>query len=228
MLQEEVEDAPAKVYGIGELRNAGKSASADSVCPDAEDIATIIFTSGTTGKSKGVMLTQNNLASNVEAVKITAEPGTAVLSVLPIHHAFCLVMDWLKGFSLGATLCINDSLLHMVRNMSIFKPEIMLMVPMMIETIYKRLAAADPSIPKAVLAEKVFGGKLRIIFTGGAHLDPYYIDRFAEYGVEVLEGYGMSECSLLSATIHRKIIKRVLLENHLKMQKSDSKTVRFW
>ena len=195
MLQEEVEDAPAKVYGIGELRNAGKSASADSVCPAAEDIATIIFTSGTTGKSKGVMLTQNNLASNVEAVKITAEPGTAVLSVLPIHHAFCLVMDWLKGFSLGATLCINDSLLHMVRNMSIFKPDIMLMVPMMIETIYKRLAAADPSIPKAVLAEKVFGGKLRIIFTGGAHLDPYYIDRFAEYGVEVLEGYGMSECS---------------------------------
>lgn len=208
MLQEEVEDAPAKVYGIGELRNAGKSASSDSVCPDAEDIATIIFTSGTTGKSKGVMLTQNNLASNVEAVKITAEPGTAVLSVLPIHHAFCLVMDWLKGFSLGATLCINDSLLHMVRNMSIFKPEIMLMVPMMIETIYKRLAAADPSIPKAVLAEKVFGGKLRIIFTGGAHLDPYYIDRFAEYGVEVLEGYGMSECS--------PVISNNTPENHKK------------
>ena len=208
MLQEEVEDAPAKVYGIGELRNAGKSASADSVCPDAEDIATIIFTSGTTGKSKGVMLTQNNLASNVEAVKITAEPGTAVLSVLPIHHAFCLVMDWLKGFSLGATLCINDSLLHMVRNMSIFKPEIMLMVPMMIETIYKRLAAADPSIPKTVLAEKVFGGKLRIIFTGGAHLDPYYIDRFAEYGVEVLEGYGMSECS--------PVISNNTLENNKK------------
>ena len=208
MLQEEVEDAPAKVYGIGELRNAGKSASADSVCPDAEDIATIIFTSGTTGKSKGVMLTQNNLASNVEAVKITAEAGTAVLSVLPIHHAFCLVMDWLKGFSLGATLCINDSLLHMVRNMSIFKPDIMLMVPMMIETIYKRLAAADPSIPKAVLAEKVFGGKLRIIFTGGAHLDPYYIDRFAEYGVEVLEGYGMSECS--------PVISNNTLENNKK------------
>ena len=92
-------------------------------------------------------------------------------------------------------ICINDSLLHMVRNMSIFKPDIMLMVPMMIETIYKRLAAADPQIPKAVLAEKVFGGKLQTIFTGGAHLDPYYIDRFAEYGVQILEGYGMSECS---------------------------------
>ena len=183
------------MYSINELRDMGMSAAEDASCPDAEAIATIIFTSGTTGKSKGVMLTQNNLASNVEAVKISAEPGTAMLSVLPIHHAFCLVMDWLKGFSQGATICINDSLLHMVRNMSIFKPDIMLMVPMMIETIYKRLAAADPEIPKAVLAEKVFGGKLQTIFTGGAHLDPYYIDRFAEYGVQILEGYGMSECS---------------------------------
>ena len=195
MLQEEVEDLPSGVYSINELRDMGKSAAEDASCPDAEAIATIIFTSGTTGKSKGVMLTQNNVASNVEAVKISAEPGTAMLSVLPIHHAFCLVMDWLKGFSQGATICINDSLLHMVRNMSIFKPDIMLMVPMMIETIYKRLAAADPEIPKAVLAEKVFGGKLQTIFTGGAHLDPYYIDRFAEYGVQILEGYGMSECS---------------------------------
>ena len=195
MLQEEVEDVTEKVYSISELRNAGNNASADAVCPDKEDIATIIFTSGTTGKSKGVMLTQNNLASNVEAVKISAEPGTVMLSVLPIHHAFCLVMDWLKGFSQGATICINDSLLHMVKNMSIFEPDIMLMVPMMIETIYKRLAASDPSIPKKVLAEKVFGKKLRTIFTGGAHLDPYYIDCFAQYGIQILEGYGMSECS---------------------------------
>ncbi len=58
-----------KVYSINELRNIGNNASKDAACPDAEDIATIIFTSGTTGKSKGVMLTQKNLASNVEAVK---------------------------------------------------------------------------------------------------------------------------------------------------------------
>lgn len=196
MLQEdETEASDEKVVSLAELKEAGKNSNTDAERPDAEDVATIIFTSGTTGKSKGVMLTQNNLATNVISVNYTSDPGTVMLSVLPIHHAFCLVMDWLKGFSLGATVCINDSLLHMVKNMGVFKPEVMLMVPMMIETIYKRLAAADPSIPKQALAANVFGGKLRIIFSGGAHLDPFYIEKFAEYGVGIYEGYGMSECS---------------------------------
>ncbi len=196
MLQEEaVEGENEKAASLADLKAAAQKADTDAQRPEAEDVATIIFTSGTTGKSKGVMLTQNNLATNVASVEFTAKPGSVVLSVLPIHHAFCLVMDWLKGFSLGLTLAINDSLLHMVRNMSIFRPSIMLMVPMMIETIYKRLASADPAIPKKMLGAKVFGENLRIIFTGGAHLDPYYIEQFAEYGVDVLEGYGMSECS---------------------------------
>lgn len=195
-LQEEEEEyAEERVSTLVDLKKKADGTDEDVPSPSPDDIATIIYTSGTTGKSKGVMLTQNNLATNVESVDFYAEPGTVLLSVLPIHHAYCLVMDWLKGFSLGSTVCINDSLLHMVKNMGVFKPEVMLMVPMMIETIYKRLAAADPAIPKKVLADNVFGGNLRIIFTGGAHLDPYYIDKFAEYGVDVLEGYGMSECS---------------------------------
>lgn len=196
LLQEKEPDASSeRVASLVEIRNASvdKAIAFDRPAPD--DVATIIFTSGTTGKSKGVMLTQNNLAANVKSVDYSVEPGTVMLSVLPIHHAFCLVMDWLKGFSLGATVCINDSLLHMVKNMSVFKPAVMLMVPLMLETIYKRLTAASPIIPKRILAAKVFGGNLDIIFTGGAHLDPYYIEKFAEYGVDVLEGYGMSECS---------------------------------
>lgn len=195
LLQEDKTEAGSeKVSAYSELKEASKG-SDDADRPSPEDIATIIFTSGTTGKSKGVMLTQNNLASNVNSVDYTTEPGSVVLSVLPIHHAYCLVMDWLKGFSLGATICINDSLLHMVKNMSVFKPDVMLMVPLMLETIYKRLSAADPAIPKKLLGDNVFGPNLKIIFTGGAHLDTFYIEKFAEYGVEVYEGYGMSECS---------------------------------
>ncbi|MDO5538630.1 MAG: AMP-binding protein [Eubacteriales bacterium] len=193
--EEETEVSDDRVATLAEIKSASKHSDTDADRPDSEDVATIIFTSGTTGKSKGVMLTQNNLAANVNAVNYWTKPGSVLLSVLPIHHAFCLVMDWLKGFSLGTTVCINDSLLHMVKNMSVFQPEVMLMVPLMVETVYKRLASADTSIPKKVLANAVFGGNLRIIFTGGAHLDPYYIEKFAEYGVDVYEGYGMSECS---------------------------------
>lgn len=195
---DKTENASSKdveIQSVYSLLKKGEISVDDFVAPEADAVATIIYTSGTTGKSKGVMLTQNNLATNVENVKYTAEPGTTLLSVLPIHHAFCLVMDWLKGFSLGTTICINDSLLHMVKNMSVFKPYVMLMVPLMVETIYKRLAAVDENIPKPMVAANVFGGNLKIIFTGGAHLDPFYIEKFAQYGVDVLEGYGMSECS---------------------------------
>ena len=179
---------------VADLKAKGEGTS-DPAGRAPEEIATLIYTSGTTGKSKGVMLTQSNLALNVSSVPYTVDPGCVLMSVLPVHHAFCLVMDWLKGFSLGSVICINDSFMHMIRNMGIYKPQVMLMVPLMIETIYKRLAAVDSAVPKLAVAGQVFGGNLKIIFTGGAHLDPFYVDRFAEYGVQVLEGYGMSECS---------------------------------
>ncbi len=200
-----------KIYILGE-RKFNITIPVEIKSPQPTDIATIIYTSGTTGKSKGVMLTQENMAENVNAVEYEATPGCQVMSVLPIHHAYCLVMDWLKTMSLGCTISINDSFMHMVRNMGIFKPEVMLMVPLMIETIYKKVRVAEETalldkfgttdvsemVKDAVrksLHEKVFGGKLRTIFTGGAHLEPYYIDKFAEYGVGIYEGYGMSECS---------------------------------
>lgn len=196
---EEVSDeSSAVIYTLSDLEEEGRtipdSDDADPI-PSPDDITTIIYTSGTTGKSKGVLLTQTNLSQNVLSVTIDTIAGDVVLSVLPIHHAFCLVCDWLQGFRNGATVAINDSLLHMIRNMGIFKPDIMLMVPMMVETIYKRLSMLDPSVPKETAAEQVFGGKLKYIFTGGAHLEPFYIDQFEQYGIEVLEGYGMSECS---------------------------------
>ncbi len=188
------QDSAADRENIYHLMSLGTTIESTPVPSDA-DLATIIFTSGTTGKSKGVMLSHQNLYDNVLNVKYEAEPGSVLLSVLPIHHAFCLVMDWLKGFSLGACLCINDSFMHMIRNMSIFKPAVMLMVPLMIETIYKKIAAS-----KDTVTSDIFGGNLKIIFTGGAHLDPFYIDEFKKYGIDVFEGYGMSECSPVIST----------------------------
>lgn len=176
---------------------AGESGAAlpPDMRPLPEDVSTILFTSGTTGKPKGVMLTQCNLYDDVANVVVSFAPGTTMLSVLPIHHAYCLVMDWLKGFSAGAVIYINDSLLHLVRNIGIVKPQIILMVPLMIETIGKRLAAIDSPLPKREIAKQLLGENLQYIFSGGAHLDPSYIDMFERYGIQVCEGYGMSECS---------------------------------
>ena len=193
-----IEDAPEtqdeRVGCLESLRELGKTSEQDAL-PSPEDTAMIIFTSGTTGKSKGVILTQKNLAENVQALTFKSGTGVPLLNVLPVHHAFCLVMDWLRGFANGAVICVNDSFKHMIRNMRIFQPVSMLMVPLMIETLCKRLENADPNLPKEEVAKQVFGGRLRYIFAGGAHLETFYINKLAEYGITVLEGYGMSECS---------------------------------
>lgn len=107
--------------------------------PEPDDLCTIMFTSGTTGKSKGVMLTQRNLAENATCLDMKFPPRTVLLSVLPIHHAYCLSMDILKALSVGSIICINDSLLRVAKNIKLFKPNMILMVPLMIETMAKKL-----------------------------------------------------------------------------------------
>ncbi|MGI6117285.1 MAG: AMP-binding protein [Bilifractor sp.] len=163
--------------------------------PEEEGIAVLLYTSGTTGKSKGVLLSQKNLSENCRYTKVHCHPGLVLLSVLPVHHAFCLVLDYLKALSLGATVVINDSLLHLLKNMKRFSPEIMLMVPLMLETIGKKLSSVDPALPAEAVKAEVFGPNLRVIYSGGAHLNPAYVTLFKRFGVDVLEGYGMSECS---------------------------------
>ena len=162
--------------------------------PVPEDLATIMFTSGTTGKSKGVMLTHRNLAENATALDMGFEPGIVLLSVLPIHHAYCLSMDILKGTSIGAVICINDSLLRVLKNIKLFEPNIILMVPLMIETFAKKLEETD-WIPAPLVKAKVFGKQFHTICSGGAYLNPDYLKRFEKYGITILQGYGMTECA---------------------------------
>ncbi|MCM1173849.1 MAG: AMP-binding protein [Blautia sp.] len=167
--------------------------------PKPEDLATIMFTSGTTGKSKGVMLTHRNLAENATALDMGYAPGTVVMSVLPIHHAYCLSMDILKGTSIGAIICINDSLLRVAKNIRLFEPNMILMVPLMVETLAKKLEEAS-LIPAPLVKAKVFGKQFHTICSGGAYLNPAYIELFKKYGITILQGYGMTECSPVIST----------------------------
>lgn len=167
--------------------------------PVPEELATIMFTSGTTGKSKGVMLTHRNLAENATCLDMKIEHGTVIMSVLPIHHAYCLSMDILKGLSLGSVICINDSLMRVAKNIKLFEPNMILMVPLMIETLAKKLEEAA-WLPAPIVKNKVFGKQFHTICSGGAYLNPAYIDIFKKYGITILQGYGMTECAPVIST----------------------------
>ncbi len=162
---------------------------------DPDQLCTILFTSGTTGKSKGVMLSHRNLTDNAVCLDMKIPAGTVTMTLLPINHVYCLTMDIIKGIFIGVTSCINDSIMHVQKNLKLFKPDMVLLVPLVIESIYARLKAAGGMMPKKLVAKAAFGGNLKTICSGGAYLDPEYVDRFAEYGITILQGYGMTECS---------------------------------
>lgn len=174
---------------------------------EPQQLATIMFTSGTTGKSKGVMLTHQNLAENATCLDMKFNEHSVLLSVLPIHHAYCLSMDILKGFDCGSTICINDSLMRMAKNIKLFEPNIILMVPLMIETMAKKLEAAE-GLPPQIVKKEVFGEQFQYICSGGAYLPPAMLDLFKKYDIDILQGYGMTECApVISTTVYWDIRK---------------------
>ena len=163
---------------------------------DEEDLAAILFTSGTTGISKGVMLSHANLIDNATVEMEDDYHGKKLLSVLPIHHVYCLTCDILCSMYVGVTVCINDSLMHIVRNLNVFKPHYATFVPMIAATILNKMQlAAEKNPDKIAIGKQVFGENFDIIYSGGAYLSPDIISGYKEFGIEIAQGYGMTECS---------------------------------
>lgn len=194
----------AKEQSMWEL--VGAQSAGFAYTPQPDQLATIMFTSGTTGKSKGVMLTHRNLAENATCLDMGLESGIVILSVLPIHHAYCLSMDILKGLSVGSVICINDSLLRVAKNIKLFEPNMILMVPLMIETLAKKLEEAA-WIPAPLVKAKVFGKQFHTVCSGGAYLNPAYLEMFKKYGITIWQGYGMTECSPVISTNYGDFMK---------------------
>lgn len=202
-MQKEASDENCLSFGVLMAEREGCC----NLIPEPDKLCTIMFTSGTTGKSKGVMLTQRNLAENATCLDMKIPARTVILSVLPIHHAYCLSMDILKGISLGSIICINDSLLRVAKNIKLFKPNMILMVPLMIETMAKKLEDAE-GLPPQIVKNEVFGEQFHTICSGGAYLNPAYIDLFEKYGITILQGYGMTECAPVISTSRSWNIKK--------------------
>lgn len=188
---------------------------------DENSLAELIFTSGTTGTGKGVMLSHQNITSNVQGIKqfgINEQSPAIVMSVLPIHHTFELTANNLAILYTGESICINDSLENIIRNMQLFKPTLMLVVPMMADLFAKKIKDAlnDPVQRKKFEAgsdickglkkvginaehqifapiHKKFGGRLKRLLVGGAPLRDDTAELLQMIGLEVYQGYGMTE-----------------------------------
>ncbi|MCL2054520.1 MAG: AMP-binding protein [Oscillospiraceae bacterium] len=187
------------------LLESGDKAFTD-ICVDNEKMSAILFTSGTTGFSKGVMLTHKNIVSNIVAATSFEKYGDneIALSVLPYHHVFECTVGLMASLYFGATICINDSLKYLAKNILLFKPTLMFLVPAIINAVYKRLADAEAQYGRALKPEEVqalaFGGRLVKIFSGSAPLNVELIKKFKDYGIQLLQGYGLTETSPVVST----------------------------
>lgn len=163
---------------------------------DPEKCAAIIFTSGTTGKRKGVMLSTRNLISNINYKELEFGEDDVVLSVLPMHHIFCYSGDFLKTIKDGVAVCLNGDLSQIGRNLQRFEPTIIRAVPMICSTLLRKVQAYErrnPDLTPRQAAEAVFGRRFKWLISAGAYLSPKLVSDYAKYGIMLRQGYGMTE-----------------------------------
>ena len=204
-------------------RSTGREFEPDD---DRERVAELLFTSGTTGSSKCVMLCQRNIFAAMCAAceSVDFRSDDVLVSVLPLHHTYELTCTWLAGLNFGLTICINDSLRNVLKSFREYRPTGLVLVPLFITTMYKKIlteakksgkdkilqgaikAAHAMSLMGVDMSDKLFGdvreafgGRLEKIICGGAALNPELIEIFETFGISIYEGYGITECSPLVA-----------------------------
>ena len=206
-------------------------ASYDALHSDEYDVKYLVYTSGTTGIAKGVMLTEHNLVSCVYYGLHVSQIYDKGLSVLPYHHTYESVTDILVSLHYHSTLCLNSSLRRIVKDLQRYKPSYVYIVPALAEYMYSsimkniRQQGKERSFSKAVkLSRKlrkvgidlrpmifrslrnVFGGRLIKIVCGGAPIRPEIGEFFNDIGIYLVGGYGITECSPLVSVNHERTI----------------------
>ncbi len=173
-----------------------------------DDLATIMYTSGTTGNPKGVMLTHGNLLSNVNAMleRSGQQPGDVVLSWLPYTHIYARTVDHYSTLASGVLLCVAESAETLVQDLADVQPTHMASVPRFYEKVLTSVgqafqpdAASQAGKPDLqVTAQRLrdlFGPRVNWLSSGGAPLPHAVARTYADAGVLVLQGYGLTETS---------------------------------
>jgi long-chain acyl-CoA synthetase len=169
-------------------------ANLQAASPD--DLATILYTSGTTGRPRGVMLSQQNLATNAAAVADMHGDGDdqTRLCFLPLSHIYARTCDLYTWVYRGWRLVLAESRETLMRDCQLAQPTSMSAVPFVYQRIAEKIQISAAANAAATL-QHVFGGKMERPSCGGAPLAPHVEEWFAECGLPILPGYGLTETS---------------------------------
>ena len=199
---------------------------------DVNKLASIVFTSGTTGKGKGVMLTQANICLDMTLGMYNFDITRKTLHVLPPHHTFGSTVNYVGHLSQGCEVYISSGLKHVSDEIKEQQPTHLILVPAFLEVMNRKIWATARKTGKEGLLKtmmkvsdalrkvgidlrkklfssvlEAFGGKLELVICGGAKLDEEIINTFDSLGITILNGYGITECAPLISANRNKYRK---------------------
>ena len=192
----------------------------------ADELGILLFTSGTTGTSKAVMLSQANICFNLMSLPyiVTIDQTDIQFMILPMHHTYACTLGFLAPLYFGACCAFCEGLKYLQKNMKEIRPTVVLGVPLIFESLYKtiiktiRKQGKEKTVEKVLMLNRktsklginiskrllseitdVFGGRMRLMVSGGAAVDPAVLDFFNDLGFYAIQGYGLTETSPLVA-----------------------------
>ncbi len=188
------------------------------------ELSLLVFTSGTTGKGKGVMLSQTAILSDLSNVIPYIDFGKKTVGVLPPHHTYGSSVMLIGHTMIGCEVYISAGLRYITKELREQKPEHLILVPLYLETFYRRIMANVKEQKKEKLIRRMmkasnalthvgidlrkklfksvreaFGGNIKMIISGGAPINPEILDFFEGLGISTLNGYGITECAPIVA-----------------------------